>query len=68
MQCLRTRKWLEKAILLSKVLKGKGREGGSAFGGRIYKERVDFESFSRRRKERVNSVRKWKERDRSIEK
>jgi hypothetical protein len=41
-------------------LKGKGRERGCEFRGRIYKERDDFKSFSIvGRKERVNSV--WEE-------
>ncbi len=50
-------------------MKGKGRERGSEFRGRIYKEWDDFESFSIvGRKERVNSV--WVEggRDGYIEK
>jgi len=34
-------------------VKGKGRERGSEFRGRIYKEWDDFESFSSGEKERV---------------
>ncbi len=35
-----------KRFFFSKVLKGKGRERGCEFRGRIYKEWDDFESFS----------------------
>jgi hypothetical protein len=48
------KKGVGESDFFSKVLKGKGEKGGARFGGRTYKERVDFESFSIvGRKERV---------------